>query len=460
MKTKIIISTIFSICCMNITSAQQREYIDNYVLSPEKNSFVLIAGSANSVTSPVDIDFYPDQSKRPAELWILNQGTNNTGGSTVIVSNANKNTRTYKYVKDGNAWHFMAMSSAMAFGDSNWATSQDIIDANRSGGKYTGPTLWPGDMDVYGVIGNPASAEFNGSHLSMVHQSPYGKGIAFEKGNVYWVMDGYEGNIKRYDFGTPHYPGGEDHSGGSVQVYTGFSFTRHTTLPGHIAIDSRKKYLYGCDVMGKKIFRIDITTGAYASDRTKLNNEPIDGYYTYEGLQSSVVVDTGLTAPVGIDVYGDRLIVTDNSRSEIIIYNIADNYKEVGRIKVNYTGSPNLMGVKVGPDGKIYFADKANRSVYMIENTAVFAVAVKEIQDVSEVAQVYPNPFSNRILISLKENSGDAVVSVSNILGEVVYTGNVNSANESIDLSAVNSGVYFLHIETKNKRVTQKIIKQ
>jgi hypothetical protein len=458
MKTTTIICTIFCICCMKIVIGQQS--IDNYVLSPEKNSLVLIASAANSLTSPVDIDFYPDQSKRPAELWILNQGTDNTGGSTVIVSNANNSTRTYKYVIDGNAWHFMAMASAMAFGDSNWATSQDIMDANRSGGIYTGPTLWPGDLDIYGVVGNPASAEFNGSHLSMVHQSPYGKGIAFEKGNVYWVMDGYEGNIKRYDFGIPHYPGGDDHSGGSVQVYTGFSFTRHTTLPGHIAIDSRKKYLYGCDVTGKKIFRIDITTGSYASDRAKLNEEHLDGYYTYDGLQSSVVIDAGLTAPVGIDVYGDRLIVTDNGSREIIIYNIADNYKEIGRIKVSYAGNPDLMGVKVGPDGKIYFADKTNRSVYMIENTAVVPVAVKKIYEASDIALVYPNPFNDRLFISLKENTGNAEVSVTNILGQVVYTGGINGANKTIDFSALKSGVYFLQIETSDKRLTQKIIKQ
>jgi len=458
MKTTSILLTIFCICCMKIVNGQQS--IDNYVLDPTKNSFVLVAGSSNSVSSPMDIDFYPDQNQRPAELWILNQGTNNTGGSTVIVSNANKSTRTYKYVKDGNSWHFMALASALAFGDSNWATSQDIIDANRSGGKYTGPTLWPGNLDIYGVIGNPSTPQFNGSHLSMVHQSPYGKGIAFEKDNVYWVMDGYEGNIKRYDFGTPHQPGGEDHSGGSVQVYTDFSFTRNASLPNHIAIDANKKYLYGCDVVGKKIFRIDITTGSYVSNRSKINNESLSGYYTYSGLQSSIVVDTGLTAPVGIDVYGDRLIVTDNGTSEIIIYNISANYKEVGRFKVNYVSSPNLMGIKVGPDGKIYFADKANKSVYMIENTTVFPVAVDEIKETSDMAVIYPNPFNNQLFVRLKENVSAGDVSITNLLGEVVYTSKVSSPNESIDLSSMRNGIYFLQIETGNKRATQKIVKQ
>lgn len=345
--------------------------IDAYVTDSTKNIFTVVANSSNSLSSPVDLDFYPDQTKRPNELWILNQGTSSTGGSTEIVFNANKGTRTYKYVKDGNAWHFMAMASSIAFGNDEWATSADILDANRNGGKYAGPTLWPGDLSVYGIFGNPSTSTANGSHLSMIHQSPYGKGIAFEKDLVFWLLDGYEGNIKRYDYGKPHQPGGDDHSGGSVRVYPDFKFTKHATLPSHMVIDANKKYLYGCDPVGKRIFRVDITTGSDSGAGTKVNAESLVTYRKYTGLVTENIIDTGLTSPVGIDIYGNRLIVTDNGTHEIIIYDISNNYSEVGRITLNYASSPDLMGIKVGPDGKIYFADKLNKSVYMIDNSAV-----------------------------------------------------------------------------------------
>jgi hypothetical protein len=96
----------------------------------------------------------------------------------------------------------------------------------------------------------------------------------------------------------------------------------------------------------------------------------------------------------------------------------------------------------------------------MIENTAVVPVAVKKIYEASDIALVYPNPFNDRLFISLKENTGNAEVSVTNILGQVVYTGGINGANKTIDFSALKSGVYFLQIETSDKRLTQKIIKQ
>lgn len=439
-----------------------QQSIDAYITDSTKNNFVLVASSTNSLVSPIDLDFYPDQSKRPNELWILNQGTNSTGGTTEIVFNANQSSRTYKYVKDGNAWHFMAMASAMAFGDSNWATSQDIIDANRQGGKYTGPTLWPGDLSIYGIVGNPSSQTVNGSHLSMIHQTPYGKGIAFEKDNVYWVLDGYEGNIKRYDFGDPHQPGGADHSGGGARVYSEFSFTRHATLPGHIVIDANRKYLYGCDPVGKRVFRIDITSGSNSGARTKINGESLSlGYVTYTGLTKVDTLIKGLVSPVGIDIYGNRLIVTDNGTDEIIIFDITNSYKEVGRIKLKYVSNPDPMGVKVGPDGKIYFVDKINKQAYMIDNSSVFPTSIKPIWATNNKLDLFPNPANSQITLQASTELKNAEIIILNALGEMVLTQSTSNAiNLTLDVGALSSGIYFVQVLSNNKLFTQKFIKQ
>jgi DNA-binding beta-propeller fold protein YncE len=446
--------------CSQVAFGQQS--IDAYVTDSSKNIFVLVASSTNSLVSPIDLDFYPDQSKRPNELWILNQGTNSTGGSTEIVFDVNKSTRTYKYVKDGNSWHFMAMASAIAFGNSNWASSQDIIDANRQGGKYTGPTLWPGDLSIYGIVGNPSTQTENGSHLSMIHQTPYGKGIAFEKDNVFWVLDGYEGNIKRYDFGDPHQPGGDDHSGGGVKVYPDFKFTRHATLPGHIVIDANRKYLYGCDPVGKRVFRIDITTGTNSGARTKINGETLGlGYVTYSGLVREDSLIKGLNTPVGIDIYGNRLIVTDNGTDEIIIFDITNNYKEVGRIKLKYVSNPDPMGIKVGPDGKIYYVDKTNKRAYMIDNSAVLPTAIREVKNAQNIFSLYPNPTKNTLNIQFKTEIKTAEIKILNVLGEEVLSESTNNSSiATFDVSTFSNGVYYIQVKTNNQLFTQKFIKQ
>ena len=42
----------------------------------------------------------------------------------------------------------------------------------------------------------------------MVHATQNCMGIAWERDNVYWTLNGEEGTLDRYDFGVPHVPGG------------------------------------------------------------------------------------------------------------------------------------------------------------------------------------------------------------------------------------------------------------
>ena len=95
----------------------------------------------------------------------------------------------------------MVYADALAFGDTTWATAQDYFNANRGFfGGWCGPSLWPSDMSVYAIHGNPPSNGANGSHYDMVHQSPYSSGIAYEKDLTYWVNEGEYGTICKYNF--------------------------------------------------------------------------------------------------------------------------------------------------------------------------------------------------------------------------------------------------------------------
>ena len=108
------------------------------------------------------------------------------------------------YKQDGNAWHFMSLPTGIAMSDNgNFATSNGVYDANHDGGSpFTGPTLWSSDMSIYA---EPSGG--NGSHLDMLHESPYCQGIASETLNRFWVVDGNLGDIVMYDFKADHGPG-------------------------------------------------------------------------------------------------------------------------------------------------------------------------------------------------------------------------------------------------------------
>jgi|TARA_B110000285_G_scaffold230689_1_gene297770 hypothetical protein len=426
-------------------------YIDNAA----NNKFVEIANATNQISTPVDLDFHLDVINRPFELWVNNKGTSNSGGNTVIISDADTDTPSHKYVRDGNAWHFMALSSGIAFGDNgNFATSQDIIDANRNGGKFTGPTLWPSDLSIYGIVGNPPTSQYNGSHLDMIHQSPYGKGIAWESDNVFWIMDGYDLTVKRYNFHGDHGPGQTYHGDGEVRVYKDVSFKKSltATVPSHCVIDDNKQWLYGCSTGDNKIFRLDITTGLYNKNLTKINNEPLAEYSEFLNATVEEVITTGLDKPVGIDIVGNQLIVTNNGSGELIIYDIDDDFAEMGRITPDYANA-DLMGVKIGPDGQIYFVDYSNKKVVRIENDQSFPVSTDEILNEATV-KIYPNPSNSVMNFDFLETPRS--IEILNLNGKLIQSLDLELRTQ-VDVSDLNAGIYLIKISFEDKVIHRKI---
>lgn len=441
---------LFSIFITSQIIAQSN--LDYFVLNSSENKVVEIANVTDLILTPVDLDFHPNMAERPFELWVLNQGSPSSGGTTVIISDADSPQPTSQHIKDGNAWHFLAMGSAIAFGDNeNWATSQDIQDANRNGGKFTGPTLWSSDLSIYGKVGNPPNADYNGSHLDMLHQSPFGKGIAYEKDNVYWVMDGYDGTLKRYNFNTDHGPGQDYHGDGEIYVYNDFSFSMTSSaLPQHIVIDDNRQWLYGCDTKNSKIFRMDITSASYNKDLPKNTNEPLAAYQEYLGATVETVLDKNLQDPVGIDFFENRLIITDNGLKELIIYDL-DNMEELGRYNFPTISNIGLKGVKVGPDGNIYLVDATNKKVYRMENSNKPAVGLNEKND-QNIKAVFPNPATENVYI--ESFSSGIKYSVFDQMGREVFNGILNKGKNQINVKGISPGVYHLVSGNENQTIS------
>lgn len=325
------------------------------ILLPE---YKVIANSTNKISMPQDLDFNP---KKTSELWIINKGTEGTGSSTVIFTNAGETDQTHKYVKDGNAYHFMSLTSALAFSENgNWGSSPNVLDANHSGGRYTGPTLWSSDLNIYGIIGNPPTQKTNGSHLDMVHQSPYGMGIASEKDNVFWVFDGYYNNIIRYDFAADHGPGNDYHDDAKLRRYSEVIVKRDAAVPSHLILDKDKKWLYIVDGGNKRILRMDITTGSVLSSLPPVN-EKLAEYSKMSGVTWEVFYDQNLQKPCGIEIKDNRLFVSDYQTGEIICIDI-NTKKELARIN---TGSPGIMGIKIN-NGKIWYVNATSNTLMTV----------------------------------------------------------------------------------------------
>src|SRR5690606_17140693 len=158
----------------------------------------------------------------------------------------------------------------------------------------------------------------------MLYQSPFSMGIAHDTGSAYWVFDGHNGNLCKYDFGMHHSPGYDDHSNGRVWRYSDVTLTREANLPGHMIKDKSTGWLYIIDAGAKKLKRVNTNTGTIAGTLTvpASGAEPLAGYWNVTGATVEVLDSFNSTKPCGIDLYNGRLIVGDNANGDIHVYDI------------------------------------------------------------------------------------------------------------------------------------------
>ena len=72
---------------------------------------------------------------------------------------------------------------------------------------------------------------------------------------------------------------------------------------------------------------------------------------------------------------------------------------------------------------------------------------------------VYPNPVSDQVFVSLPNSIELVDYKISNLIGQVVLS-NKFEDNSKINVSSMNTGVYFLSINTDKGNVTKKIVIQ
>lgn len=420
--------------------------VDNYI-----NAAVVITEIVNSddeVNRPTDLDFHPILTKK--ELWIVNKDAEFTGGSTVTISDAGEASQDSEWLRDGNAWHFMSLPTGIAFSDNqNFATSHGIFDANHDGGTpFTGPSLWSSDPAIYA---QPSGG--NGSHIDMLHATPNGQGIAHESANRFWIFDGYNGDIVMYDFNEDHGPGNDDHSDGEILRYAdeSVSMDPQEDVPSHLAYDKETDWLYVVDHGNQRVFRIDTKTGTIGGVPSFGPFEPLAQYNNVTGYTWEPVVTTGLEEPCGIAVIDDRMLVSDYATGEVIIYDISSlPATELTRLETEAEG---IMGITLGPEGKIWYVDHDAETVNRIDWGATVGLTGPAAIDF----RLYPNPTNGDMTIQnpLDEN---VQMQLFNIAGELVSTFVLSEGKNQLNISALQSGVYIAEIHASSGTYQSRIV--
>lgn len=344
----------------------------------------------------VDLEFNP---ARPGELWVLYRqptdetpctesnraGCNQLRSQVAILSDADTDDPGVTVLEDGNSWHFMRLPTALAFAsDDTFATVGEARTGNfiePGSPDFMGPTWWSSDPDIFAQDFN-----LNGSHLDMLHGTPFGMGIAHEPTQwgadgsdgehpVFWAFNGDVGAIDRYDFNEPHEPGGEDHSDGTLHRYVAGELKRAEGIPSHMEFAllgevaaseglfgpveteagmQQDWWLYIADTGNRRVVRLDTKSGRLGEQLVTPDPQLADPRAVDDAVLEEVIPPGTLAVPSGLAIDGQRLLVTDASTSRLHVFDLAGE-----ELEVYDTGLPewSLAGVDVGPDGHIYLVD-------------------------------------------------------------------------------------------------------
>ncbi|WP_234023126.1 hypothetical protein [Sorangium cellulosum] len=317
--------------------------------SPSSVAFVPVY-EPDRQREPTDLAFNPD---RPEELWVVNRRDD----SVIIITNPGAPGSTSVRLRDPAAAHFMDRPPALAFGAPG--TFGACGDNNNGGDYFMGPSLFSSDLAVFAE----PTPDGLGSHLDMLHSTSFCKGIAHEQGNVYWVFNGNDSSLDRYNFAHDHGPGNDDHADGEIYRYVPGEVLGIEGAPSHLFYSAEDRHLYVADTGHKRLLKLDTTTGTPGSSFD--GAEPVVERRHVDGATLVELVPPGtLEAPSGIEIHEGLVFVSDHATSRLYAFDLTGQL-----VRTLDTGLPpgSLAGITFGPDGKLYFVDMLSSRIYRID---------------------------------------------------------------------------------------------
>ena len=139
---------------------------------------------------------------------------------------------------------------------------------------------------------------------------------------------------------------------------------------------------------------------------------------------------------------------------EIIVYDIENNFDELGRIA---TGETGLTGIKIGPDGSIWYTNRVQNTLTRLTPGEISAT---EEQTWSADVDVLPNPTTGILRIGLPPFADQTItkIQINDVTGKTVMAFDRVNDTETLNISTLPNGLYILTVFNDRFAVSKKIV--
>ena len=156
--------------------------------------------------------------------------------------------------------------------------------------------------------------------------------------------------------------------------------------------------------------------------------------------------------------YMNNLIESHKTLIQSSVY--ADNNKMYSNADFDTNVNSNLTGGGPGPGGGTTYGLKSfvQSKTAFVSGAIDCATIVNTSKILAANAQIFPNPTQHTTKITWEENAINTV-EIFNVVGQLVFNENTENKSElTVNVSNLESGIYFVNLKMKNQTITSKLV--
>ena len=129
-------------------------------------------------------------------------------------------------------------------------------------------------------------------------------------------------------------------------------------------------------------------------------------------------------------------------------------------VDINGDKKPDLVDARKNGTSTVWMTSSNVPYWKVYLNTSVSPWLGVEEQEKLKTLNVYPNPSNGLIHVNLSDMENESRIMIYNSIGAIIHNETVNTSDFTFDLTAYETGLYFITVQNSNQSYTAKVIRK